>query len=291
MMRSSGFNMMRSSGVQSAGGPGAGPTGAEHLVSGKSQAVCDEGSPGLLTVSVLPPSSPWDYPILDSNNRGSTDHLRRGSFAEGSSRQSDGSIVIEGVYMDTSHSGTPQCNCQQRQIAEFRASVRAKSAAKMPPTSRDAGEQKCSNVWFDSFRMEDDLSQAETSRTAVSLQLQFTTETETASGDANDEEDTLACDGIHIAGLEDEDEDDEYDEYDEIDEFVDFDDINQLPAASQSADGCSGTTSQHQTRISTHSPRDTLSPAAARAQEECLGTSQALLDAKFALACEPLEYQ
>jgi len=193
--------------------------------------------------------------------------------------------------MDTSHSGTPQCNCQQRQIAEFRASVRAKSAAKMPPTSRDAGEQKCSNVWFDSFRMEDDLSQAETSRTAVSLQLQFTTETETASGDANDEEDTLACDGIHIAGLEDEDEDDEYDEYDEIDEFVDFDDINQLPAASQSADGCSGTTSQHQTRISTHSPRDTLSPAAARAQEECLGTSQALLDAKFALACEPLEYQ
>jgi len=285
------FNKMRSSGVQSAGGLKAGPTGAEHPVSGKSQAVCDEGLPGLYTPLFFSPSSPLDYPIQDSNKRGSADHLRRGSFAEGSARQSDGSIVIEGVYMDTSHSGTPQCNCQQRQIADFRASIRAKSAAKMPPTPRDAGEQKCSDVWFDSFRMEDDLSQAETSRTAVSLQLQFTTEPETAFDDANDEEDTLACDGIHIAGLEDEDEDDEYDEYDEIDEFVDFDDINHLPAASQSADGSSGTTSKHQTRLSTHSPRDTLSPAAAQAQEECLGTSQALLDAKFALACEPLEYQ
>lgn len=247
-------------------------------------------------------------------------------------RQSDGSIIMEGVYIDTAHSGAT--NCQQVQLVEFRALVKAKSATKLkreaenadkdaaPPSCGECTGTCASNLFeeddyaqqpeqphqyqqqqrnqslFDSYRMEDDLSQAETSRTAVSLSHHFTSETETkiASGD-EDVDEMLVYD---IAGLEATDE--VADDYDDIDEFLEFDEIA-APSESASASNTTrrekdDSTIQTDFPANPQSARASLhqvtggdvSPAVTRAQEECLGTSQAMLDAKFALARAPLGY-
>ena len=151
--------------------------------------------------------------------------------------------------------------------------------------------------------LEDELSQAETAaRTAETSRSRACSEAVPGDETGGESEGEAFFDDVvsyHIAGLAADDDLDEADEYDDV---IDVPLEPALPAPAGSVGSCAaayappdpaaadvqktvGVSRRVQAAATGRNGGSDwkLSPAASRAQEECLGTSQAMLDAKFAL--------